>query len=350
MKLAFIYVSGFVLLLYHTNNNFASYGAKEDGKPRVIGASRLQKAYRDKRMAALANSYVLGYKKGLSRKHRRAHKNINLLHLFTPSGLHFSTIAFIVLLLARVARRLHPWASLVLTIPLHAAPFFFSGHYAIKRIVEYRVTKILLNKMKIDMCPFWIFVLVFSGDFLFGTYRHSPLSFSFSYIFLGIIFCMLEKEKMFWPYALLGGQIIVSFCLQTSLTYLGFYFGFVLTGVFTLIFPFLVLNYLLPYGNFSEYILRGFVYLVELGSEVSSASGFFYPEFNLILIAVMLACGLRSGVYARILLVVLLITTSFPTYNVPGYAFRAAERYGTISFLETSAVRRMIKRGTLQFP
>ena len=41
--------------------------------------------------STIAKSYLLGQKRGLSRKVKKAHHKLHLLHLMTPSGLHLSS-------------------------------------------------------------------------------------------------------------------------------------------------------------------------------------------------------------------------------------------------------------------
>ena len=330
MKLFFIYLTGFLLI----------YGNTPDGvtwrKPRPpSGPPGLKNVYKNPRLAALVEGYVIGHKRGVGRKIVRQHRHLNLLHLFTPSGLHFSALLLILAPLARLLR--------VPLWPLFLAPFFLSGYHAIKRIAEYKIARSLLQLKGWKPEGYWLFLGVFALDFIFGTYRTNPLSYSFSYLFLGIIFSMVNHPKTYWPFALLGGQILVAFCFDTPLTHLGFALGFFLTGVFTLLFPLIALNRLLPWFNFSEPFVDIFARLVSLCSEISLASGSFQAEATLVL----LVFALSRGALPRIVPALLLLLTCQPLYNVPLYAVKKARHSGNIPFMELSSVVRAAKRGEL---
>lgn len=333
MRLGFIYATGLLLLLIHVQSQPYVFSRKSSPKR----SPRLEKVYKNKRAAALVEAYVWGRKRGVGRRLVKAHAHLNLLHLFTPSGLHFSVLAALAMMLARFIGRYGRGGPIIIYMLLYATPLLASGYYAAKRIVEYQLAKKLLRKCRIEIDSFWIFLGVFGLDFIFGTYSHSPISYCLSYLFLGIIFCLQNIPKFYWPFALLGGQILVSFCFNTPLTYVGFYFGFFLTGIFTLLFPIILLNNLLPYFNFSEFLVRIFIRAIELASDISVSSGFFYAEITLVSIVVLL--GFRQRL--RWTLAFLLLVTSFPIYNVPGYAYRASVRKGSDPFLEVSAVRRL---------
>ena len=326
MKLFFIYLTGFFLILYNTPRG--PYRYKPRPKPPPPG---LSKVYKNPRLAALVEAYVLGQKRGMGRKLKRAHKNLNLLHLFTPSGLHFSAL----LLVLRLFR--------LPLLPFYLLPFLLSEYYAIKRIAEYSLARRLIGKTGWKPDGYGLFLGVFALDFLFGTYRASPLSYSFSYLFLGIIFSIKDSPKTYWPWALLGGQILAAFCFDTPLTHLGFIFGFFLTGFFALIFPLIALNRLLPWFNFSEMVVDLFARMVSLASDISVASGHFHPEITLVLLVFVL-CWRKLP---RTLPLLLLLFTCYPLYNAPMYAVKKARQNGNMPFMEISAVKRAAARGEL---
>ena len=330
MKLFFIYLTGF-LLIYHNMPTTQVWN-----KPRPnLAPPGLGTIYQNPRLAALVEGYVLGQKRGVGRKIKREHRHLNLLHLFTPSGLHFSALLLIFAPLIRLFR--------LPLLPFYFAPFLLNEYYAIKRIAEYKIARSLLRIKGFAPDGYGLFLAVFALDFLIGTYQANPLSYSFSYLFLGIIFSIKDSPKIYWPFALWGGQILVAFCFETPLTHLGFLFGFFLTGIFALLFPLMVLNRLLPWFNFSEVFVDAFARLISLCSEISVTSGYFYPEINLILLVLVLSWGRLP----RIIPALLLLLTSYPLYNAPLYAVQQARKNGNIPFMEISTVKRAAQRGEL---
>ena len=330
MRLTFIYLTGLLLILWNT--------PREGFRPRPrppAATPALAKVYQNPHLAALVEGYVVGEKRGIPRKMKRAHRHLNLVHLFTPSGLHFSALLLILLPLFRLLR-LPPF-------PLYFAPFFLNEYYAIKRIAGYAIARRLLRWKGWEIDGFWIFLGVFTLDFAFGTYRSSPLSYSFSYLFLGTIFALVNSPKIYWPWALLGGQILVAFCFETPLTHLGFAFGFFLTALFAPIFPLIALNRLLPWFNFSEIVVDAFAHLLSLCAQISAGSGFFYPQFTHVLLVLTLSSR-RCPPFVPVLL---LLLTCYPLHNAPMYAVKAARQNGGIPFFEISAIKRAAQRGEL---
>ena len=303
--------------------------------------SPFAKIYKNPRLASVAWAYITGNKKGMGRKINKAHRHLNLLHLFTPSGLHFSVVAFIVLKLTVFLRRFGKFFSLAVFLPLYIGPFFLTGYYAIKRIAEYKIVAEILKQKRIHIDKFWVFLGVFLLDFIFGTYQHSPLSYSFSYLFLGIVFCLKDIPRFFWPFAFLGGQVLAAFCFETPLTYTGFYWGFLLVSLFSLVFPIILLNCFIPYINFSEFFVDKFIRLVHFFADISVASGFFYPEWSLVLVVLLI----NIKWIPRCLIIFLFVITSFPIYNVPRYAFKRAKLTGNLPYFETSSIKRAASKG-----
>ena len=330
MRLSFIYLTGFLLILWNTPRK-----PTWSTKPPPPGPPGLQKVYDNPRLAALVEGYTMGRKKGIGRKMKRAHRHLNLLHLFTPSGLHFSALLLLLSPLLRLLR--------LPLFPFYFIPFFLSEYHAIKRIAKYKMARSLGRKIGWKPDGYWMFLGVFAFDFLVGTYRSNPLSYSFSYLFLGIIFSLKTYPKIYWPFALLGGQILAAFSFETPLTHLGFAFGFTLTGIFALIFPLLALNRLLPWFNFSETVASAFAGLVSLLAEISSASGFFHPEITLVLLVFALSWGKLSPTMPALLL----LLTCQPLYDTPMYAIKKARQNNTIPYFEMSAVKRAAERGEL---
>ena len=339
MRLAFIYLSGFFLLLLNSSNPSPPWKLRRAYNKKSPPV--LSKVYKNRRAAALVEAYVLGKKANLGRKIKKYHRHLNLLHLFTPSGLHFSSILFLALPAIKLLGKIHTLLPFLFTIPLFIGPFFLSGHYAIQRVAEYRIARQLIAKKKIKIDSFWIFMGVFALDFIFGTYRQNPLSYSFSYLFWGIIFSLKNSPSFLLPFGLLGGQILVAFCFKTTLTYLGAHLGFLLIGPFVLIFPILLLNQIFPFFNFSEFLVQGFLFLVELFAQISIASGFFYPEITIVFLVFFFSAKIRSFIIPAVLLLI----TSFPIYNVPRYAFVEAMRVGSMPFFETSTFKTAAKKG-----
>ena len=82
MSYRLLFLIGFALLLFSPNSSLhfnSTYERREEGGANLP-------------FTPLARAYLTGDKKGLSRKIIKHHKNLNLMHLMTPSGLHLSSL------------------------------------------------------------------------------------------------------------------------------------------------------------------------------------------------------------------------------------------------------------------
>ena len=175
------------------------------------------KAYRDKRAAGFHYALLTGDKGKLSRKTKRAFRSLFLLHFLTPSGLH---LGLIVSLLCLFSRKLL-WATPLI--------FLLEGFYAAKRVL----VLYYLRAFRFDRR--FIFFTFFALDFHFGSFAKNPLSFSLSFLFLGIIYTAEDYTSLFFPF--LGAQLLVSFFFGQDFSLVGFTLGFLLSPVLAATFP-----------------------------------------------------------------------------------------------------------------
>jgi predicted membrane metal-binding protein len=227
-------------------------------------SSPIGKSIKNKTTRLLLKSYVLGEKRGLSKKIIQDFKALNLMHLFTPSGLHMSSV---LLILSFVLKRL-PWLQIVLCL----LPFGFGGFYAIKRLCLLRLICILNKKLPYKLDIFWLFIIVFSLDFIFGTYSQSPMSFSASFLFLGILFSLKDNNVFTLAWGFFSGQVLLAYFFHEPFTHLGFIPGFILTAIFSLLFPFYLIGLLIPYPGLQSIVLS-YLWLVQKSSLIIQYMG-----------------------------------------------------------------------------
>lgn len=208
----------------------------------------LRYQFQEPQNASLLTSYVTGVKRGFNHHTRQVHKELHLLHLFTPSGIHFQALFLLLYPLVWYQKRTkNSWALLAL-IALCLSPLSLNGYESLKRIGLLKTAFLLRSQYKIPISPFALFLLIFALDYIFGTYQDSPLSFTYSFLFLGLIFSSLDRPKIFFILNLFLGQILVGFLTQTPIYLFGFAAGLVLTSLFTILFPcFFLIFWLSPY-------------------------------------------------------------------------------------------------------
>ena len=268
----------------------------------------MRKKFEDPGRAELLLSYVSGDYKRLPKETKEAHKILGLNHLFTPSGIHLSALFILFLpilyLLKNKYRPAHlAFGTVLFLIPMFVLPTSFS---AAKRISLLRLVSLWKTILPWDFPFFYVFLFTFILDFLLGGFQKSPGSFVYSFLFLGILFSANQIPKMFLPFALLGGQIIVSFFQQTPLTPLGFLLGFFLTAAFTPFFP-IYFGYFWTCSFFpaswGEYSVKIYLDLVLLAAKLAEKTGYYYANLPLILLIIVLS--LRLSRQVKVLLIAL---------------------------------------------
>lgn len=245
-------------------------------------------------MATLLNAFITGNKKSISPTVKKKFDRLALSHLFTPSGIHLASLYFLLLPFLKRSKN-----KLVILIPLLGLSYFFTPFHSIKRILLMKVTSVWLDQRD----TFKVFVISFLWDFFLGTYSISPLSFSYSFLFLGIIISFQNRPKLYLPLALFGGQIITQFFTDIPLTTTGFIWNFALTSLFSFLYPFFFIIFLFPKIPFSEELIHLFYQFVSVSSDTAVSIGSFMATFNLIILTLYLSIGGRKSLIVGLLLI-----------------------------------------------
>jgi hypothetical protein len=130
----------------------------------------------DLELLELWESMLTGRSAPVSKWIKNQYKTLGLNHLFTPSGFHLSAVMlpFIKLIKSRI------WQLWIL-IFVGAGVFSMVGQGALKRMVLIKVNQNLLGQKT-------GFIVALLMDMLFGSFTDAPLSFCYSFLFLGIIY------------------------------------------------------------------------------------------------------------------------------------------------------------------
>jgi competence protein ComEC len=266
-------------------------------------------------LANLAFATATGIKRGLKKNTKLAHQRLHLVHLFTPSGLHFSTLFMLFWPFFRRWKKTKNTRWLIPLFALALAPQLLTGFWAMKRIGLLKFTFLILKLKEKHISPFGIFLMVFALDFSWGTYSASPLSFSLSFLFLGLIFSSLGEGKLVFVLHLLLGQLVAGFFFGQPLFLLGFILGILMTGLFTLIYPFIFFCFTsAPWLSTSwlEPLLDLYLQLILVLDEVTlSISEGFLVEFSTIAIVISYILTRKK------FLMFLIVFNASATFNLP---------------------------------
>lgn len=231
--------------------------------PKVINSKRkiLNQKTNDKRNIETAIAFTFGETKKMPKKIKLAYKKLCLIHLFSPSGIHLSSIGMIIFPIILLAKKRKESIGNLLEISINSLPFIITGLYPLKRIASIRFLEILLKKINIPFSMMAIFNIIYLADFFFGTYTKSPLSFIYSYLFLGIIIAITSSQKNtqqkipFMPLILslylFGGQIIIQYFQGKPIVPLCIFIGSFLTSIFSFVFPLTLVWTFLPTSLFN---------------------------------------------------------------------------------------------------
>lgn len=178
---------------------------------------------------------ICGYKRSINKKSKKAWQNFGLLHLMTPSGIHFASIYFFIKFL--------PIRLKILSIFIFFSIISLtSGFFALKRIFLFKLLYLTAPKF------FTIkkaFIATFIIDF-FLYFHTSPLSSIFSFLFWGTIISHKGGFKSL-AYKLFFNLLLVSFIHQTLFNPLSLILNTPLSVVFSLLFPVLLFNLILEF-------------------------------------------------------------------------------------------------------
>ncbi len=153
----------------------------------------------------LWESILTGRSAPLSRMIKDRYKVLGLNHLFTPSGFHLSAILFPFMKLVNPRHQL--WILLFTGIAL----FFTSGLIALKRMV---VIKIHQKALGLHLG----FLLSLGVDILVGSFQTNTLSFTYSFLFLGIIYSGLQGIGLIvWFFI---GQVLIAYFQNSDVSVL----------------------------------------------------------------------------------------------------------------------------------
>ncbi|MBI2520024.1 MAG: hypothetical protein HYV97_06395 [Bdellovibrio sp.] len=277
----------------------------------VITTKALEKSVSERlrniprRAVALWKAFLWGDTRDLHPRLRLAIKELNLPHLFTPSGLHLWAMRLAGSPLELVLYSLHPWIHGVYQGFLCLFPFAFQGLYALKRMGLFHLVllglRLWAKKKQKKLNHFVIFLAVFALDFIFGTYQQGPLSFCLSFLFLGSIFASFPNTKT-WAY-LIGAQIFLATMQGRPLTTMALLISPLVVGQFALLFPTILLAIAWPHDWIikttlwgTQAFMRELTWLFGLAQKYPYFFPWLFPSITL---ALAIPLFLTGGAVAR---------------------------------------------------
>ena len=240
--------------------------------------SQISKSFHSKKYYKIYRSFITGQKRGIDKKIRKSFQSLQIMHLMTPSGLHFSTILFLLVLLRKkLNSKILLYSELLLCLIIY---FFLPGYYSFRRVALLRAL-FIINKQSTNYNNKIIFSIFLCFDIFWGTYSENPMSFFYSSLFLGIIF--LSNHKSIYQISLFFfiAQCFTAFAMEQHTNLMNIIFSPFMTYLFMGVYPLISINILfLDFVNYSQWIVEGYCELVIFLESISIQyfevhSGFF---------------------------------------------------------------------------
>ena len=158
---------------------------------------------------------------------RHEYKTLALAHVFTPSGFHLSALLWPLLLFFRKKSQ-----KLWIFALIGCALSFLPGQSALKR----------MTMIKFQQQVFGLksgFIIALFLDVLWGSFSSSPLGFTYSFLFLGIIYSGAKGFTLFvWFFC---AQMMIAFIQGTLLSPLLLFLSPLINSILALFLPILFL-------------------------------------------------------------------------------------------------------------
>lgn len=172
-------------------------------------------------------SLLFGKSKHIKKETSEVYRKLGLLHLFTPSGFHLSAILFPLFWVLRSKKK-----KIITLLALAISFSFLPGLGALKRMLMIKIQQNFWGQ-KIG------FILGSVIDILFGSFQSSPLSFSYSFLFLSFIYGGRKGVGLVIWFFL--GQLLISYFQGGTVSPLLILLSPIMNFAFTLLLPILLI-------------------------------------------------------------------------------------------------------------
>lgn len=260
---------------FETRKLFKYYSIESYLQLSQFKAAKLKVKNKDFELLELWESILTGRSAPVSKWIKQQYAKLGLNHLFTPSGFHLSSLTVPLFVIIKNQK-----FQFIFLILIGLTTLIFTVPSALRR----------MSLVKIHQKIFGIqggFLIALFADLIIGGASHSMLSFTYSLLFLGIIY---SSEKKGWILILFfASQVFISFNQEILISPLILIFSPILNLLFSLVMPFL---FLLSWPlqdwqlNVGLFILRNLQRCVEFTAMMIEYFPQFLPNFIFIIIII----------------------------------------------------------------
>lgn len=247
---------------------------------------------KDQELLELWESMLTGRSAPLSKWMKSQYRTLGLNHLFTPSGFHLTAVLSPFMRFFSSTR-----SHLTLLLLIAISLCFIPGQGALKRMVMIKSQQKIFN-LRIG------FFVGLTIDILVGSFTDAPLSFAYSFLFLGIVYSGSKGFGLIWWFFL--GQMMIAYFQNLQMSPLVLLFSPILNFFFGLSMPLLFLL-AFPLWNWQLYSGLKILALLQWMVNLSGKFLFLLPSleihFGFVLLLIFIITG--KGRYALIMCLVL---------------------------------------------
>lgn len=248
----------------------------------------------DLELLKLWESILTGRSAPLPRIMKERYETLGLNHIFTPSGFHLSAVLFPFMKLIPK----HNF-QLIFLLMVGAALFTLPGLMALKRMVLIKSSQKLMG-IKIG------FISGLLMDIFFGSFQTGALSFTYSMLFLGIVYSGIEGISLILWFFI--GQVILAYFQGSDISLLILLFSPLINFSFAFLMP-LLLILAIPLWDWQLhsgiFILKVLQWGVNLFAEISASVAMLEVHTGILLLILLLV--LRRW---KVFLICLLLTSN----------------------------------------
>lgn len=181
-------------------------------------------------------AFITGNKKNIPKPLRRISKKYGFTHLFTPSGIHLSSILGVL--------KLSSWISTLFLFFASIYVFYLSSYPSMERILIFKFFYLFLKRFNIKDIELCFLGTVFFS-LLISHYNSSPLSFIYSFSFWGTIL-IFRNSPIKLIFHLNFMLFFLSSFMAQEVSPLSIIVNPAITSLVSFVFPSVFLNSFLP--------------------------------------------------------------------------------------------------------
>lgn len=235
--------------------------------------TEVKNTFEKRELANILFAFITGNKNGISPYTKKAFKKTNLIFLFSPSGIHLAGLfLFINFFLKKIKIK---WVRHFSKASIVSSAFLLTGFDSMKRLSLMRLLNQFKFLAKLTITTEQVFLCTFFISFLLGHFHKNPLSFIFSFAFIGTFISLRDYSKIKLILGLYSIQLTLGLFMGDKVSLLAVPVGLLGSFIFSFLFPIILLflgSFWLIEVNWIEPLLKIYVGGIQLTAKALNGS------------------------------------------------------------------------------